>query len=77
MTKGYWFKPKSRGYGNVPTTWQGWVLTIGFTVFVPVMALATSAELLSTFWCVVIVLTVTAAYLVLIKARTDGEWRWR
>src|SRR4051794_27357146 len=24
----YWFKPKDRGYGSVPTTWQGWALTL-------------------------------------------------
>jgi hypothetical protein len=24
----YWFKPRERGYGNVPTTWQGWALTV-------------------------------------------------
>jgi hypothetical protein len=26
----FWFKPKDRGYGNVPTIWQGWALTLGF-----------------------------------------------
>jgi hypothetical protein len=73
----YWFKPKERGYGNVPATWQGWLLTVGFTLFVPAMAIATSFEVLSRFWCVVTILAVTAVFLVLLKAKTDGEWRWR
>jgi hypothetical protein len=66
----YWFKPKDRGYGNVPTTWQGWA-------FVIAMVVAVQLKALSTFWCVVIVLAVTAGFLALAKAKTNGEWRWR
>lgn len=73
----YWFKPKTRGYGNVPSTWQGWAVTIGFTLFVLAMTLATYAEWISKLWTLVIVLAVTAAYLPFIRAKTDGEWRWR
>ncbi len=73
----YWFKPKTKGYGNVPATWQGWVLTIGFTVFVFAMVLATYVEWVSKLWTVAIVLAVAAVYLPFIKAKTDGEWRWR
>ena len=73
----YWFKPKTRGYGNVPTTWQGWAVTIGFTLFMFAMVFATYAEWVSKLWTLVIVLAVTAAYLPFIKAKTDGEWRWR
>ncbi len=73
----YWFKPKRRGYGNVPATWQGWLSTIGFGLFVGAMAIATNFEVLSTFWCVVIVLMSTAVFIAFSKAKTDGEWRWR
>ena len=73
----YWFKPKTRGYGNVPTTWQGWVVTVGFTLFVFAMAFATYAESIPHLWTVVIVLVVTAAYVPFIRAKTDGAWRWR
>jgi cellobiose-specific phosphotransferase system component IIC len=73
----YWFKPKTKGYGNVPATWQGWMLTIGFTMFVFAMVLATYVEWVSKLWTVAIVLAVTAVYLPFIKAKTDGEWRWR
>ena len=73
----YWFKPKIHGYGNVPTTWQGWTITIGFTLFVFAMAFATYAEWISKLWTVVIVLAVTAIYIPFIKVKTDGEWRWR
>ena len=73
----YWFKPKERGYGNVPTTWQGWTLTAGFAALVIAMAVAVELDALSRFWCVVIVLAVTVGFLALAKAKTDGEWRWR
>jgi hypothetical protein len=73
----YWFKPKDRGYGNVPTTWQGWALTLGFGAFVIAMAMAVELKALSPFWCVVTVLAITAGFLALAKAKTDGEWRWR
>ena len=73
----YWFKPKERGYGNIPTTWQGWVLTGAFAAFVIAMAMLVELKALSGFWCVVIVVAVTAGFLRLAKAKTDGEWRWR
>ena len=72
-----WFKSKERGYGNVPTTWQGWVLTVGFGAFVLAMAIAVELGALSAFWCVVIVLAVAVGFLALAKAKTNGEWRWR
>ena len=73
----YWFKPKDRGYGNVPTAWQGWALTLGFSAFVVAVAIAVKLEALSVIWCVVTVLVVTAGFLALAKAKTDGDWRWR
>jgi hypothetical protein len=73
----FWFKPKDRGYGNVPTTWQGWALTLGFSAFVVATVVAVQIKALSTFWCVVVILAVTAGFLALAKAKTDGEWRWR
>jgi hypothetical protein len=29
MGTGYWFKPKSFGYGATPVTWRGWAWTLG------------------------------------------------
>jgi hypothetical protein len=77
MASQFWFKPKRYGYGNVPTSWQGWALTFGFAGFVAAMAVATELKFLSPIWCVVAILVVTAGFLPLAKAKTDGEWRWR
>lgn len=29
-----WFAPKEIGYGATPSTWEGWLATLGFVVFV-------------------------------------------
>ena len=73
----HWFKPKARGYGNVPTSWQGWAVTLGFAVFVVAMVWATYSDRLSKISTVGIVLAVTAVYISFIRYKTDGEWRWR
>jgi hypothetical protein len=77
MMTSYWFKPKSHGYGAVPTSWQGWVLTLGFALFVAAMVVGLETRGLSVLWFAVAVLAVTAGFVAVTKARTDGEWRWR
>ena len=37
-TNGYWFKPKSHGYGATPSTWQGWLATGLFSVVLGIVA---------------------------------------
>jgi len=32
--RGYWFKAKEYGYGWVPVTWQGWIVTIAYMALV-------------------------------------------
>jgi hypothetical protein len=77
MASQFWFKPKRYGYGTVPTSWQGWASTLGFAGLVAATVVATELKLLSLTWCVVTVLVVTVGFLPLVKAKTDGEWRWR
>lgn len=31
--KTYWFGHKTFGFGMMPISWQGWLLTLGFLVF--------------------------------------------
>jgi hypothetical protein len=52
-------------------------LTLGFGAFVLAMVLALKIEAVSLFWFLVVVFAVTAGFLALAKAKTDGEWRWR
>jgi hypothetical protein len=76
----YWFKPKRYGYGATPTTWQGWMLTIGIALTMVVVSLYLRLTAKS-LWTLALLLAFDAlaiATLVIITRRkTDGEWRWR
>jgi hypothetical protein len=77
----YWFRPKRYGYGATPVTWQGWAL-IGAAVAVIVAATVLvlphdrqSPAVLLTFFA--IEAAVLAVLWVIVRRKTDGEWRWR
>jgi hypothetical protein len=79
MTR-YWFKPKRYGYGATPVTWQGWC---AIAVFVLVMIVFNGALRLTEkhYWALAVLFTfdaiAVAAFVVICKRRTKGEWRWR
>lgn len=79
----YWFKPKHHGYGAVPKTWQGWVVTLGFTfalglsTAVVLTALRGSETGVWHFAWVALVLAAVWRFALFARARTDGEWLWR
>jgi hypothetical protein len=70
---GYWFAPKMFGYGVTPVTWQGWLLTLAFTVVLIAAILLIPGDLAR--------ITVAAAlilgFCVIAARKTDGGWRWR
>jgi len=71
---GYWFRPKLFGWGAVPVTWQGWLVTIGLIVLaLPVARLAALRGPLHLALIVPLIL----GYIYLCWAKTDGAWRWR
>ena len=71
---GYWFRPKLFGWGAVPVTWQGWLLTIALiAVALPIARLAAARG--SVF--VTLIVPLIAGYIWLCWAKTDGEWKWR
>jgi hypothetical protein len=80
-----WFKPKAFGYGAVPISWQGWVLTIGFALLTSgavVIALLAETQHWSgrRHWqaiCVIVAAAAVAILTIVARATTDGEWRWR
>jgi hypothetical protein len=81
MTR-YWFKPRRYGYGATPTTWEGWVVTLGVAAVVAGSILAMNLLVdRSNFpvWMIwaVTVAAVTYGFVQLSRSRTDGEWRWR
>ena len=70
-----WFAPKRYGYGaGLPTSWQGWALTIGYLLFTVAVALEFAQERRQLF---AILLPVTVVFLLICARRTKGGWRWR
>ena len=76
MTEGpEWFAPKRYGYGvGPPIAWQGWVVTIVFTVIAAVAAFSFAERPL----ILASILAPAVVILLVITARTTkGGWRWR
>ena len=76
----YWFKPKRYGYGAMPVTWQGWVVTLGTVLAMVAVSLylRLTAKSLWALAALLIFDAVAVSTLVIISHRkTEGEWRWR
>ena len=71
---GYWFRPKMLGWGAVPVTWQGWLVTAVFIA--AAMGIANLAEHRSPAWLVLLVPAVPA-FLLVVWRKTDGPWGFR
>ncbi len=75
-----WFAEKRFGYGaGMPIAWQGWALLLSYLA--ALIGLGVLAERLrdeALVGAIVLMLALTAALIVIVKARTrGGEWRWR
>lgn len=82
MARTLWFKAKRYGYGWYPVTWQGWLVTIGWVLWlVSAIDRWNVAEAEPTPMTIAFFLAeVTASVVVLITiAALTGEkarWRW-
>jgi hypothetical protein len=82
----YWFKPKTYGFGASPVNWQGWAATAAYVAVVlaaSVVLLASQHNLPSgpsgsriVIWAL-FVAALTLGFVVLARAKTDGQWAWR
>ncbi len=79
LEKGPWFRAKRFGYGaGLPFKWQGWV-----TVALYVLALlglglfADHNSAMPKIATVALMLIITAIFLVIVRRRTEGGWKWR
>lgn len=76
---GDWFAAKKLGYGaGLPIAWQGWVLMAGYFVLMLGFGLLAEtgniANMIIGFTGIAIV---TILFLIVVKKRTRGGWRWR
>lgn len=76
----YWFKPKRYGWGATPVTWQGWAVTLAAAAVMVAVSLYLRLNFTS-FWGLAALLAFDALAIgvltVVIRRKTDGEWRWR
>ncbi|MFA7308844.1 MAG: hypothetical protein WC045_02105 [Patescibacteria group bacterium] len=82
MQKRLWYKAKTYGLGWYPVTWQGWACTLGYVVFVVLVAfdvdskVHTVPETLVRFFLLIVPATVVLCVI----AYYTGEkpaWRWK
>ncbi|MDF7775138.1 hypothetical protein P1X14_07760 [Sphingomonas sp. AOB5] len=71
---GYWFRPKRYGWGATPVTWQGWAAT--FALIASAVLIGSYAQGLGMIRFALLV-PLVLGFLLLCRAKTDGEWRWR
>ena len=79
LEEGPWFRAKRFGYGaGLPFKWQGWVV-LGFYVLAMtgLGLLADNDKAIPTFVTVALMLIVTSIFLVIVRKRTEGGWKWR
>jgi len=79
LEPGDWFAPKRYGYGaTLPIAWQGWALSLAYGLAVTGLALglvhgAAPRKALA----IIGILALTGLFLLIVKRRTRGGWRWR
>ena len=79
LETGPWFRAKRFGYGaGLPFKWQGWV-----TVALYVLVLSGSGlfadhnSAMPKIATVALMLIITAIFLIIVRKRTEGGWKWR
>lgn len=78
--EGHWFKRKLFGWGWVPVTWQGWLITLIYTLLILLFAAtidndSPAREVFFTFLLPVLLLTI-AFIRIAIKTGEQPRWQW-
>lgn len=86
MARDYWFRPKTHGYGADAANWKGWLAILAYVAaslllsFLLVIGPALQGARPST-WSLLIYFAalgaLTVGFMALVRAKTDGDWRWR
>jgi len=74
-----WFPVKRFGYGaGLPIARPGWFALLAYVAaMVGLGFVSTRVSGLALAGIVVIMIAVTAVFVLIVKARTNGAWRWR
>ncbi len=78
----FWFKAKSYGWGWMPATWQGWMITVVFGIFIGLVVFLSDVNshsasdiLMSAFPFIALLLATLLA--VCMKTGEKPSWRWK
>lgn len=79
LEKGPWFRAKKFGYGaGLPFKWQGWVtLAVYLLAITGLGLLADNDKAIPEILTVALMLIVTGIFVVIVRKRTEGGWKWR
>ena len=74
--KEYWFKRKLYGWGWVPVTWQGWLVTLALIIFVTFIAVVflTKGKLIEYF--VSLIFAIAVLMYIAYKTGEKPRWSW-
>lgn len=80
QNKDIWFKRKLYGWGWVPVTWQGWLVTLGYIILVMAFALTVdenspSSEISFMLFLPILFLTILFIRLCYKKGEKP-RWQW-
>jgi hypothetical protein len=71
-----WWAAKRYGYGaNLPIAWQGWAVMLAWLSLLAGAGILLLPGRVLAFLAVTLV--ATALFLVIVRHRTRGGWRWR
>lgn len=71
-----WWAAKRYGYGaNLPIAWQGWAVMLAYFALLAGAGFLFLPDQVLAFLAVTLV--ATALFLIIVRRRTRGGWRWR
>jgi hypothetical protein len=74
-----WFRAKRFGFGaGLPFKWQGWLTLAAYLLAMMGLGLFVDGHnTMPTMLTAVLMLTITAIFLVIVRNHTEGGWKWR
>jgi hypothetical protein len=74
--KKLWFKAKTFGWGWVPVTWQGWLITLIFIAFITYMAMFYLVKGRLVEYFVSLIASMIILMYICFKTGEKPRWRW-
>ena len=77
MVKINWFKRKTYGWGWVPSSWEGWLVTAIFVIYIISISIRYENGLLAPeFFSYRLLLSTAIMVMIAYKTGPKPEWRW-